>query len=79
MSELPPTLQRLLTVDPEDGGCGLAMELLDVYADLLASGQDAAAAYPAVAAHLEACGPCDQDLRGLLAAIAPEVDGSSDV
>lgn len=69
MTELPGALARLLSLDPADGGCELAMELLDVYAELLASGADAAAAHPAVAAHLAACGPCAQDLDGLLAAI----------
>ena len=62
-------LDRLLATDPADGGCGLAMDVLDAYAQLLASGKDAAAAYPAVAAHLAACGPCAEDLVGLLAAL----------
>jgi hypothetical protein len=50
------------------------MELLHVYADLAAA--DPAAAqrrYPEVAAHLRACGPCEQDLGGLLAAIRPDI------
>ena len=72
MTQLPPALARLLALDPADGGCGLAMELLDVYAELLAAGVDAAAAHPAVAAHLAACGPCAEDLEGLLAALAEE-------
>lgn len=60
-------LDRLLDVDPKDGGCGHAMELLHVYGELLAANRDAATAYPAVAAHLAACGPCHEDLAGLLA------------
>lgn len=64
-----PALDRLLATDPRDSGCGQAMELLDVYADLLATDQDAAARYPEVAVHLAACGPCAQDLSGLLAAV----------
>lgn len=63
-------LDRLLATDPADGGCDLAMRLLDVYADLLTSNRDAAKAFPAVAAHLAACGPCAEDLQGLLASIA---------
>ncbi len=65
-------LDRLLDVDPEDGGCGHAMQVLHVYAELLAGGSDAAAAHPAVAAHLRACGPCEQDLAGLLALLGEE-------
>lgn len=68
-----PGLDRLLAVDPADGGCGLAMDLLHVYAELLAAGEDAARHHPAVAAHVAACGPCAEDLTGLLAALQ---DGS---
>jgi hypothetical protein len=47
---------------------------LHVYADLVA--HDAGAAterYPGVAAHLAACGPCREDLTGLLAALSGDV------
>jgi hypothetical protein len=63
-------LRRFLSTDPRDVACGEAMELLDVYADLAV--HDPAQAqrlYPGVAAHLSACGPCAEDLTGLLAAI----------
>ena len=66
-----PGLDRLLSVDPADGGCAHAMELLPVYAQLLAADRDAAPEHPAVAAHLAACGPCADDLAGLLAALDP--------
>jgi hypothetical protein len=40
---------------------------LHIYAELVQLGDDRAAArYPEVAAHLAACGPCEQDLEGLL-------------
>ena len=64
-----PLLDRLLDVDPRDGGCDHAMQLLHVYAELVAQGRDAAAAHPAVAAHLRSCGPCFDDLEGLLALV----------
>lgn len=67
-------LDRLLATDPRDSGCGQAMELLDVYADLLATDQNAAGRYPEVAVHLAACGPCAQDLSGLLAAVRDDVE-----
>jgi len=65
-------LGRFLHTDPRDVGCGEAIAVLHVYVDLIASGQDAAARYPGVAAHLAACGPCGEDFAGLLAAVATE-------
>ncbi|HEY0805140.1 MAG TPA: hypothetical protein VGD84_08755 [Pseudonocardiaceae bacterium] len=59
-------LERFLSTDPRDAGCAEAMAMLHVYADLLARDADAAALYPRVAAHLDACGPCAEDLNGLL-------------
>lgn len=67
---VPESLLRFLTTDPRDVGCEEAIELLHVYADLLATGGDAATHYPGVAIHLAACGPCGQDFEGLLAAIS---------
>jgi hypothetical protein len=68
-------LERFLVTDPRDVGCEEAMAMLHVYADLVAAGVDAAARYPGMAAHLAACGPCDEDLAGLLAAITTETAG----
>lgn len=67
-------LDRLLTLDPRDAGCDHARALLHVYAEI--AEQDAGAAeerYPEVAAHLAACGPCEQDLEGLLQLLRSEV------
>jgi hypothetical protein len=68
-------LERFLRTDPRDVGCEQAMEMLDVYAELilddeLSGGAPSAAQrqFPGVAAHLLACGPCGEDLQGLLAA-----------
>jgi len=75
MSNWPQDLDRYLRTDPRDAGCDTAMELLDVYAELTAA--DPAAArlrYPEVSAHLRSCGPCEQDLDGLLAAIRVDAD-----
>ncbi|HEY3087125.1 MAG TPA: hypothetical protein VGJ59_03575 [Jatrophihabitantaceae bacterium] len=62
-------LDRFLQTDPRDVGCEQAMAILHVYVDLVASGADAEQRYPGVAAHLAACGPCDEDFHGLLAAV----------
>jgi hypothetical protein len=75
MTNWPQDLDRFLRTDPRDAGCDTAMELLHVYAELAAA--DPAAAqrrYPEVAAHLRSCGPCEQDLDGLLAAIRADAD-----
>ena len=65
-------LERFLRTDPRDVGCDEAMAVLHIYADLAAAGEDPAGRYPGVAAHLEACGPCAEDLTGLLAAVASD-------
>ena len=62
-------LDRFLRTDPQDVGCGEAMQMLHVYAELVASGEPAEQRYPGIAAHLQACGPCGEDFEGLLAAI----------
>lgn len=73
-------VDRLLDTDPDDGGCELALALLHVYAELARSDVGTARErLPAVAAHLRSCGPCAEDLEGLLAAIRlddpdPETD-----
>jgi hypothetical protein len=64
-----PALDRFLRTDPRDVGCEQAMEMLHVYAELVASGGRGDERYPGIAAHLHACGPCGEDFEGLLAAI----------
>jgi hypothetical protein len=63
--------EGFLRTDPRDVGCDQAMELLDVYVDVvIADGAEAAEhRFPGVAAHLRSCGPCGQDFAGLLAAV----------
>lgn len=63
-------LDRFLETDPADTGCDDAMQALHVYAEWRARDPEAAeSAHPGVAAHLRQCGPCAEDLIGLLAAI----------
>ncbi|HEX3791710.1 MAG TPA: hypothetical protein VHW44_27870 [Pseudonocardiaceae bacterium] len=69
-----PALERLLNTDPQDTGCAEAMELLHVYAELVAADGAAERRYPQVAAHLRTCGPCAEDIEGLLAAIRGDFD-----
>ena len=65
-------LERFLRTDPRDVGCDEAMAVLHIYADLAATGENPADRYPGVAAHLAACGPCAEDLTGLLTAVASD-------
>jgi hypothetical protein len=67
-----PALDRFLLTDPRDVGCAEAMQLLHVYAELVASGATADQRFPGVTAHLRACGPCGEDFEGLLAAVSDE-------
>ena len=62
-------LDRFLRTDPRDVGCEQAMEILHVYVEMIAGGDDAEERLPGVAAHLAACGPCSEDFHGLLAAV----------
>ncbi|HEX4290562.1 MAG TPA: hypothetical protein VH021_16685 [Trebonia sp.] len=68
MSELD-RLERFLRTDPRDVGCDEARAVLHVYVDLVAADEDAAGRYPGIAAHLQACGPCNEDFTGLLLAV----------
>jgi len=69
-------LDRFLRTDPQDVGCARAMEMLDVYAELVAAGGPAEAEqrYPGITTHLSARGPCGEDFEGLLAAVRGEAD-----
>jgi hypothetical protein len=61
---------RFLRTDPSDAGCGGAMEVMDLYAELAVIDRPVAEQrYPGVAAHLRVCDPCGQDIEGLLTLI----------
>lgn len=63
-------LDVFLRTDPRDVGCGEAMELLHVYADLhVVDPAEAARRFPGLLAHLRACGPCSADFDGLIATL----------
>ncbi|MEU1536423.1 hypothetical protein [Streptomyces fagopyri] len=70
MNESSARIERFLHTDPRDVGCDQAMEMLHIYVDLAATGDDATACYPGMASHLRACGPCAEDFEGLLAAVS---------
>ncbi len=67
-------LDRFLQTDPRDIGCAKAMQMLHVYAEMVASGAQAEQRYPGVAVHLRACGPCGEDFEGLLAVVNDQAE-----
>jgi hypothetical protein len=60
-------LQRFLSPDPKDAGCGEAFALMHLYVERELAHGDAERRYPGVAKHVLACGPCAEDFRGLRA------------
>jgi hypothetical protein len=70
-------LDEFLRTDPRDVGCAEALETLHVYAELVHDDAEAARRrYPGIAAHIRACGPCAEDLTGLLAAAFGDAIGT---
>jgi hypothetical protein len=63
------TLKDLLLADPRDPGCQAGFEFITQYVELELAGQDPAAAYPGLAAHLRCCPACRLDHDGLLEAV----------
>jgi hypothetical protein len=58
--------ERFLTTNPADVGCDETRRLMHVYAEAILAGTPR---HPGIAAHLEDCPPCADELEGLLAAI----------
>ena len=56
-------LDDFLRTDPRDAGCARAMEMLHVYADLVAAGEPAEQRYPGLAAHLRAAARASRTSR----------------
>jgi hypothetical protein len=78
-TDLWARLAAFVQTDSSDAGCDATMDLLDVYAELLAGGSDPGARFPDLRAHFLACGPCAEDLEGLLAAIRRETGPGRDL
>lgn len=74
-SESGSWLARLLAQADDDPGCEATFRALDAYVDAVLRGDDPADRYASVLLHLRDCPACDEDARGLLAAIH-EIDRS---
>ena len=66
------SLASARTADNKQEFADRAMDLLHIYAELVAAGEPAEQRYPGLAVHLSACGPCGEDFEGLLAAVSGE-------
>jgi hypothetical protein len=64
-------LDRFLRTNPHDEGCDETRRLMHVYAEALLAGEAPELRYPGIAAHLDDCPPCDEELDGLIAAVGP--------
>jgi len=62
-------LEQFLSTDPLDAACAETRRMLAVYVDQMLAGEDPEQRHPGVAAHLRDCPPCEEDRRGLLAAL----------
>jgi hypothetical protein len=69
-------LVRFLATDPADAGCAETFDRLDLYAELAFGGGAPERQLRGVAAHLRACDPCAEDLRGLIALLAESLSSS---
>jgi hypothetical protein len=66
----PEMLMGMISSASDDEiDCDQAFELMHQYADLVDTGQDAAALLPAVHRHIEICKDCSEELEALLRAI----------
>jgi hypothetical protein len=66
------TLNDLLLADPRDPGCQAGLEFVDHYVELELAGENPAALYPGLAAHLRSCPACRLDHDGILQAARAE-------
>jgi hypothetical protein len=71
-------LAQFLATDPADVGCEAAMDVLHVYVEWVARGDNLDhTRYAGVQKHLAACGPCAEDFHGLLATVIGATGGGS--
>jgi hypothetical protein len=67
-------LDDFLRTSPADPGCAGCRLGIDAYAELTVDDGAPAALLPGVAAHLESCADCREDLEGLIAALSHTSD-----
>ena len=65
-AEMKPLFMGLTQTQAEELSCDEVYALLDVFADRISRGEDAAALMPLVQHHLEMCPDCREELTALL-------------
>jgi hypothetical protein len=70
--DMHETLGRLLGPADPEVGCDTCFEELDRYVELEVAGEDADAAIPGLAAHLQGCPACHEEHESLLAFVRGE-------
>jgi hypothetical protein len=68
-SNLQALVWSILNTEVDEIGCDTCFGHLDVFADLVLTGKNAAIAMPLVQAHLERCAPCREEYEALLLAL----------
>ena len=63
-------LRHLALTQKQEYSCDDAYDVLDVYAEMSARGEDTSALMPLVKLHLEICDNCREEFQALLKAIA---------
>ena len=63
-----------LRTSPGDPGCSVSRRDIGAYAELIIRGSPPAPRFPGVAAHLESCAACWEDVEGLIAALRDTAD-----
>jgi hypothetical protein len=67
--DIHETLGRVLGPAEPEVGCDTCFEELDRYVELEVAGEDADAAIPGLAAHLQGCPACHEEHESLLALV----------
>ena len=68
-------LERFLRTDPQDPGCDETRRLMHLYAEAILADDAPELRHPGIAAHLNDCSPCLDELEGLLAAVGRAPSG----
>ncbi|MDF1500284.1 MAG: hypothetical protein P1P76_07445 [Anaerolineales bacterium] len=66
MKMLKGLLQKIIHTHEDELDCQQVYEVLDVYAEMSARGEDVSAALPMVKHHLEMCKDCEEEFEALM-------------
>ncbi len=67
--KLQHLVRDILTTQTDEIGCDTCFAQLDLFVEMILTGQDAASAMPLVQAHLDRCIACREEFEALLFAL----------